>query len=161
MDKYTFGYLLKVTRLSQGLDQREFSKLLDISQATYSRYEKGKTDPPLSLVLRLTEKYSFPAYLLFYPKLDEFVLNLPLNLLTFYLFENKYDYNPLRIKPNKRKHEDMIELLSDLVSIIGQVKMRYNLFKVEYFWNSLSMHEYDIKRIEKMITPFKNAYKID
>ena len=161
MDNYTFGYLLKVTRLSQGLDQREFSKLLDVSQATYSRYEKGKTDPPLSLVLRLTEKYSFPAYLLFYPKLDEFVLNLPLNLLTFYLIENKYDYNPLRIKPNKRKHEDMIELLSDLVSIIGQIKQRYNLFKVEYFWNSLSMHEYDIKRIEKMITPFKNAYKID
>ena len=161
MDKYTFGYLLKVTRLSQGLDQREFSKLLDISQATYSRYEKGKTDPPLSLVLRLTEKYSFPAYLLFYPKLDEFVLNLPLNLLTFYLFENKYDYNPLRIKPNKRKHEDMIELLSDLVAIIGQIKQRYNSFKIEYFWNSLSMFEYDIKRIEKNIIPIKNAYKIE
>ena len=161
MNKYTFGHLLKVTRLRHGLDQRKFSELLDISQATYSRYEKGKTDPPLNLLMKLTEKHKFPSYLLFYPELDEFIRTLPLNLLTFYLFENHFDYNPLRIKPNKRKHDDMLELFSGLISLIGQVKQTYNLYKVEDFWNSLTIHEYDIEKIEKMISPIKNAYKID
>ena len=161
MNKYTFGHLLKVTRLRHGLDQREFSKLLDISQATYSRYEKGKTDPPLSLMLKLTDKYKFPAYILLYPELDEFVRTLPLNLLTFYLFDNRFDYNPLRIKPSKRKHDDMIELFAGIIAFIGQVKQTYNHYKVEELLNFLSNHEYEVDKVVKIITPIKNAYKID
>jgi transcriptional regulator with XRE-family HTH domain len=161
MNKYTFGHLLKVTRLRHGLDQREFSELLDISQATYSRYEKGKTDPPLSLVMKLTEKHKFPSYLLFYPDLDEFVLNLPLDLIAFYLFENHYDYNPLRMKSTKRKNDDMLELFSGLISTIGQIKLRYNSYKLQTFIDYLVIHEYDIDKLERMINPIKNAYKIE
>jgi transcriptional regulator with XRE-family HTH domain len=161
MKNYNFGHLLKVTRLRLGLEQREFARMLDISQSTYSRYEKGRTDPPLSLVVKLTDKYNFPTYLLFYPDLDEFVLNLPLYLISFYLFENHYDYNPLRIKSTKRKNDDMLELFSGLVSTIGQIKLRYNSYNLQTFINYLVIHEYDIEKIERMISPIKNAYKIE
>lgn len=160
MDKYTFGHLLKVTRIRHYLDQRTFADLLDISQSTYSRYEKGKTDPPLSVVMKLTEKYNFPVYLLFYPELGGFIRSIPFNLLAFYLFENRYDYTPLRIKPNKRKNEDMIELFSGLVYFIGQVKQTYNKYDLQTLYGLLSP-EYDIEKIERMIIPIKNAYNIE
>ena len=55
----------------------------------------------------------------------------------------------------------MLELLSSLISTIGQIKLRYNSYNLQTFINDLVIHEYDIEKIERMIGPIKNAYKID
>jgi transcriptional regulator with XRE-family HTH domain len=157
MEKFTYGHLLKVTRIRYGFDQREFSRILGISQATFSRYEKGKAEPPLSLLIRLTEEFNFPAYLLFYPSLDEFILNFPLDLLKFHIVENYYDYKPLRVKSNKRRQEDMIEILSDLMSTVGQVKQRYNRYTLQTFLKFLR-NDYDLEKIKKIVNPIFSAY---
>ena len=55
----------------------------------------------------------------------------------------------------------MIELFSGLIAFIGQVKQTYNHYKVEELLNLLSNHEYEVDKVVKIITPIKNAYKID
>jgi len=141
-----------------GLEQREFARLLDISQSTYSRYEKGRSEPPLGLVYKLVEVYDFPAYLLFYKNVDDFISNLPLNLISFCLFENNFDYDPLRAKPTGRKHNDMIEDFSEILSLIGQVKKRYEMYSIDEFMSYFDVYKYDSERVLKVVQPIAKAY---
>jgi transcriptional regulator with XRE-family HTH domain len=161
MKNYNFGHLLKVTRLRLGLEQREFARMLDISQSTYSRYEKGRVEPPLGIITRLVDDYDFPVYLLFYKETDDFVMNLPLRLMVFHFFENNYDFNPLRVKANGRKHADMVEILSEVFSLIGQVKQRYEMYKIDDFMSYLNRYGYDVDRITKAVKPIIKAFELD
>ncbi len=161
MKNYNFGHLLKVTRLRLGLEQREFARMLDISQSTYSRYEKGRVEPPLGIITRLVDDYDFPVHLLFYNEIDEFVLNLPLQLILFHLFENHYDYEPLRVKPSIRKHADMIDRLSEIFSLIGQTKQRYPMYSISDFVGLLNHHGYDLDRLTKALKPIIKAYGLE
>ena len=120
MKDFTFAHLLKVTRLKQGLDQKQFSKKLGISQSTYSRYEKGRCEPQLDIVLILVKEYDFPIFLLLYKNLQESLDDLPTKLEEFLDFENNYTYNPKRLKSNKRKNEDLIEIILYLGSWKGK-----------------------------------------
>ena len=120
MKDFTFAHLLKVTRLKQGLDQKQFSKKLGISQSTYSRYEKGKCEPHLDIVLLLVKEYDFPIFLLLYKNLQESLDDIPIKLEEFLDFENNYTYNPKRLKSNKRKNEDLIEIILYLGSWKGK-----------------------------------------
>lgn len=120
MKDFTFGHLLKVTRLRQGFDQREFSKKLGVSQATYSRYEKDKYTPSLDFVITLVKEYDFPLFLLLYNNLQESLADIPIKLENFLEYENNYTYKPLRLKSNKRKNEDLIDIILYLGSWKGK-----------------------------------------
>lgn len=50
-----FTAKLKKARLEQGLTQRDISKLLNISQPTYSGYESGRTQPDLETLGQLCD----------------------------------------------------------------------------------------------------------
>jgi transcriptional regulator with XRE-family HTH domain len=160
MQAYTFGHLLKVTRLRYGLDQIEFAKKLDISQSTYSRYEKGKIEPPIGFVMKLTESFEFPFYLLFYPDIDETLSILPLKLFEFLTFENNFDYNPLRVKTKKRKEDDLIDIYSYIGSMIGQTLKKIGSYKLEDFNRLVDLEGYNDERIVRAIALISKAYKL-
>lgn len=44
-------------RKGKNLSQKEVAAVLGISQATYSTYERGRTEPPLELLVRLSYFY--------------------------------------------------------------------------------------------------------
>ena len=44
-------------RKGKGLSQKEVAATLGISQATYSTYERGRTEPPMELLVRLSYYY--------------------------------------------------------------------------------------------------------
>ena len=44
-------------RKGKGLSQKEVAAALGISQATYSTYERGRTEPPMELLVRLSYYY--------------------------------------------------------------------------------------------------------
>ena len=43
-------------RMEQGYTQAEVARMVGISQAQYSRIESGKSDPPLSLVIKICKR---------------------------------------------------------------------------------------------------------
>jgi transcriptional regulator with XRE-family HTH domain len=157
----TLGYLLKVTRIRNGLDQREFSEKLGISQATYSRYEKGKSEPPFNLIQDLVKDYDFPVYLILYPDLIEFVRTLPLKFFSLKLAENYFDYMPLRSKTSKRKHEDILDGYIQILALIGQVKFTYNNYKVSVFDKLLENTGYDVSKIRPKVEALVKTYNLE
>jgi phage repressor protein C with HTH and peptisase S24 domain/DNA-binding XRE family transcriptional regulator len=49
-------------RISSGMTQREFAKMLDIPQTTWSGYERGQTTPKMGVLFTLAEKgYTIPG----------------------------------------------------------------------------------------------------
>ncbi|MBQ1293875.1 MAG: helix-turn-helix transcriptional regulator [Clostridiales bacterium] len=61
MDKIVrdFGEFIREKRIARGLSQSEMAKLLDISQAAYSRYESGNRDPGLNMVRKISKILKF------------------------------------------------------------------------------------------------------
>ena len=161
MKNYTFSHLLKVTRMRNGFDQAEFARRLGVSQSTYSRYEKGKSDPPFSLIQKLVKDYEFPVNLILYSDLSDLILNFPLKLLGYHLFENEFDFNPVRRKSNKRKNDDMSEILSEIISLVGQAKLRYESVKVRNYLKILELVGYDIDKVSKTAMLVAKAYRIE
>lgn len=54
-DLYAIGQRALNARLNKNIQQKEISQTLGISQATYSRFENGQCDMPLSLVMKLCD----------------------------------------------------------------------------------------------------------
>ncbi len=55
---------IKELRLKNNLTQAEISKILGISQASYSLYERGKRDLSISVLLKLSRYYkTSPDYI--------------------------------------------------------------------------------------------------
>lgn len=55
VDKTNFGEKMKEIREQKGISGNQFSKMLGISQANYSNYERGRTEPPLAIVVRIAQ----------------------------------------------------------------------------------------------------------
>jgi len=51
-----FGQLLSYLRRKKGLKQAEIADLVGVSSASWSDYERGKTEPNLSILSRMSEK---------------------------------------------------------------------------------------------------------
>lgn len=51
-------YRIRDLREDKDLNQEQLSKLLNISQTTYSRYESGKLDIPTQSLIKLADFYS-------------------------------------------------------------------------------------------------------
>lgn len=51
------GNRLKELRLNKNLTQSELSSRLNISQITYSQYERGKREPSIETLIKLAELY--------------------------------------------------------------------------------------------------------
>ena len=56
-----FHELLKQTRLSKGLSQKEVSEKLGVAKSTYSMYESGTREPNIQTILKLAELLSIPV----------------------------------------------------------------------------------------------------
>jgi len=113
MKDFSFGHLLKVIRLRYGMNQIEFSKVLGISQSTYNKYEKNKAVPNLKLFEKLLQEHKFPALLYLYKDIDMAMSFQPTEMDTweFILFENKYNYKPLRLKSKTKQNKDLVQIL--------------------------------------------------
>lgn len=56
--KQLIAQALAEYRKAKKLSQKEVAGLLGISQATYSTYERGRTEPPIELLVRLSYLYN-------------------------------------------------------------------------------------------------------
>lgn len=54
-DAYTVGRRACAMRKNKNIKQTEISEMLDIGQSTYSRFENGEGDLPLSKVFKLCD----------------------------------------------------------------------------------------------------------
>lgn len=52
-----FGSRLRELRKEKGLTQTEISKILNISQVTYSQYEREKREPGIKTLIKLADFY--------------------------------------------------------------------------------------------------------
>lgn len=55
--KQLIGQALTQLRKGKGLSQKEVAVVLDISQATYSTYERGRSEPTAEMLVRLSYFY--------------------------------------------------------------------------------------------------------
>jgi transcriptional regulator with XRE-family HTH domain len=157
----SFGHMLKVTRLALGYDQLEFAKELGISQSTYNRYEKGRTDPPLSLVIRLVKDYEFPAFLLFTDNLEKYISDIPIEYLAYLVYENNYTFNPQRPKTPRRKIEDIAKRLSEVISIVWFVRDYFNNLRNRHFYQMLESSGYDLERVKESMNSSIKVLNLD
>lgn len=51
-------------RKAKGIQQKEIAKALDISPQTYNGYEKGRNEPPIEMLVRLSFFYNIPIDIL-------------------------------------------------------------------------------------------------
>ena len=82
-------------------------------------------------------------------------------MLGYYLFENEFDFNPVRRKSNKRKNDDMSEILSEIISLVGQAKLRYESVKIRDYLKILELVGYDIDKVSKTGMLVAKAYQIE
>ena len=57
INNVTIGNRIKELRTSKNLTQEDIAKMLKVSKATISNYEKGKVSPPIELLIKLAERY--------------------------------------------------------------------------------------------------------
>lgn len=53
--KTEFGEKMKSVREAKGISGNQLSKMLNIAQRNYSNYEKGNTEPPLAIVVKIAQ----------------------------------------------------------------------------------------------------------
>lgn len=56
-----FGNYIRERRIEKGLTQADMAKILNISQVAYGRYELGKRDPGLNMILKIADALDFSA----------------------------------------------------------------------------------------------------
>lgn len=62
--KRMIGQTVTSIRKGKGYSQKEIAALLGISQATYSTYERGRTEPPTEILVRLSYLFDCPIDIL-------------------------------------------------------------------------------------------------
>lgn len=58
---------LKATRVNANMEQKEWAKMLGVSQATVINWEKGNTEPTLSQLRKMSELSGIPMDFIFVP----------------------------------------------------------------------------------------------
>ena len=62
--KRMIGQTVSSIRKGKNLSQKEVASMLGISQATYSTYERGRTEPPIEILVRLSYLFDCPVDIL-------------------------------------------------------------------------------------------------
>ncbi len=57
INNVTIGNRIKELRTSKNLTQEDIAKMVKVSKATISNYEKGKVSPPIELLIKFAERY--------------------------------------------------------------------------------------------------------
>lgn len=57
--KQMVAEMLRELRKTKGLQQKEVAQILGISPQTYNGYEKGRNEPPIEILVRLSYLYGF------------------------------------------------------------------------------------------------------
>ena len=57
INNVTIGNRIKELRTSKNLTPEDIAKMVKVSKATISNYEKGKVSPPIELLIKLAERY--------------------------------------------------------------------------------------------------------
>jgi sulfur relay (sulfurtransferase) DsrC/TusE family protein len=83
--------------------------------------------------------------------------DVPFDYFAYLIYENNYDFNPLRVKSPRRKNDDMAKRLSEVVALVWFVRDFYNQFRNRHFHKMLEQNEYDI---EKVNLALNNAIKL-
>lgn len=72
---------LREWRKKSGLTQKEISKILNVSQNTYSQYETGKIEPDIKNIIKLANIFKIPTDLLLERKWETIVFETTENNL--------------------------------------------------------------------------------
>lgn len=56
--------MIRELRKAKGFQQKEISELLGISPQTYNGYEKGRNEPPIEMLVRISYLYNVPMDIL-------------------------------------------------------------------------------------------------
>ena len=113
MKDFSFGHLLVVTRLKQGMQQKDFAKVLGITQSTLCKYERNQAIPNLKFFEKIVQEYGFPVLLYIYKDID-IAMSFQLTetkTWEFILFENKYNYKPRRLKSKRKRNQDLMQIV--------------------------------------------------
>lgn len=62
--KQMVAEMLRELRRTKGLQQKEVAQILGISPQTYNGYEKGRNEPPIEVLVRLSYLYGIPVDLI-------------------------------------------------------------------------------------------------
>lgn len=72
---------LREWRKKSGLTQKEISKILNVSQNTYSQYETGKIEPDIKNIIKLANIFKIPTDLLLERKWETIIFETTENNL--------------------------------------------------------------------------------
>lgn len=56
-----FNEVLKGLRKESKMSQEEFAKIINVTQRTYSHYEKGDREPSIDTILKIADYYRIPT----------------------------------------------------------------------------------------------------
>lgn len=140
--------ILRETRLRTGCDQKSFAKQFNLTQSAYSRYEKGKSLPPVERIKEMVDEYNMPIYDYFYESIIRMITSLPRNEFELSLLNNEYTDKPLRKKGSTKKNKDVIHCVLDLVNMIESIREFYNNEDFEKLIRTiLVQYNYDDKKV--------------
>lgn len=63
-----FGARLKAARKAKGLSQEKIAKMICVHRTAYSKYERDKAEPPIEILIKLTDILEVSADSLLTPR---------------------------------------------------------------------------------------------
>lgn len=112
--------MLRELRKSKGYQQKQVAEWLQISPQTYNGYEKGRNEPPIEILVRLSYLYNLPIDILVQKnrmhKMDESAM-LTVQKMDTEIAEMKQDFekSPYAENPQLRELMGMMGKMTDIM----------------------------------------------
>lgn len=128
---------LKELRKQKHISQTDLAKALNMKQTTISSYEKGKTQPPIEVLIDIANYF-----------------NVSLDYLLERQYENKIDLASL--SKTKQNIIKMVTQLNELHAIKVEVYAQSKLDEQEIMHNNTILNNNYIKESKKNVWIYKN-----
>lgn len=128
---------LKELRKQKHISQTKLANALNIKQTTISSYEKGKTQPPIEVLIDMANYF-----------------NVSLDYLLERQYENKIDLASL--SETKQNIIKMVTQLNELHAIKVEVYVQSKLDEQEIIHNNTILNNNHIKESKKNVWIYKN-----
>lgn len=128
---------LKELRKQKHISQTDLAKALNMKQTTISSYEKGKTQPPIEVLIDMANYF-----------------NVSLDYLLERQYENKIDLASL--SETKQNIIKMVTQLNELHAIKVEVYAQSKLDEQEIMRNNTILNNNNIKESKKNVWIYKN-----
>lgn len=125
---------LKNLRIDNDYSQQQIADALKVSRSRYSNYENGTSEPPIEILIQLSNFFKCSIDDLVKIKIDSTIVKEPNLTVTL----NEFNYNDLKKKllKNKKFYEDKRKtILDEIDSKIEEIDILLN-FIDDYYNNS-------------------------